>query len=145
MSVPSDPQPSPLPSPPPRSSLGVRGVVWIGLVSDRPETRAFYRDVLGLEPVVEDATHTDFAVGERDRLEVLASDTRTARRHRQGAPAFGLLVDDLEASLDQVRSNGYPVGGEIHRWQDHAEAYRWAYLEDPEGHVLQLIDVRPLS
>ena len=30
-------------------------------------------------------------------------------------------------------------------WHDETEVHRWTYLEDPEGHILQLVDVRPLS
>jgi catechol 2,3-dioxygenase-like lactoylglutathione lyase family enzyme len=125
--------------------MSIRGVAWLGLVSDRPETRAFYRETLGLEQVAEDASYAFFKIDDRARLEVLASDTQTARRHKPGAPVFGFLVDDVEAALDEVRSKGYAADGTIHEWHDETEAHRWTYLEDPEGHVLQLVDVRPLS
>jgi catechol 2,3-dioxygenase-like lactoylglutathione lyase family enzyme len=125
--------------------MRIRGLAWLGVVSDRPETRAFYREALGLEQLAEDASYAYLKIDERARLEVLASDTQTARRHRPGAPVFGFLVDDVEAALDEVRAKGYPVEGTIHEWRDDTEVHRWTYLQDPEGHILQLVDVRRSS
>ncbi len=125
--------------------MNVRGVAWIGLVGDRPETRAFYRDALGLRPIDEETAYATFAIDARARLEVLASGSRTAGRFRAGASMFGLLVDDVESAIAELRERGHAVDGGIHEWHDDTEVHRWTYLEDPEGHILQLVEVRPVA
>ena len=122
--------------------MDVRGVAWLGLIGDHPATRAFYRDLLGLEVVEEGPDHVQFVLPGGTRLEVLASHTGTGARLRAEAPAIGFLVDDVEAALADLGSAGYEAEGTLHEWRSDTETYRWTYLEDPEGHLLQLVDVR---
>ncbi|MFD5420912.1 VOC family protein [Streptomyces sp. NPDC127069] len=114
------------------------------LVSDFPAVYRFYRDVLGLKPqfeaesgpyakLVPDSGHAAIALQDRaqmaDVLERLAAEP-------EGYRALVVLrVDDLDAAHAELTSRGVqftrdpgPLGDRI----------RVAYLEDPEGNLIEL-------
>ena len=114
------------------------------LVSDFPSAYRFYRDILGLKPQFEaengpyakltpDTGHAAIALQDRatiaGTLDQLAPDP-------QGYRALVVLrVDDLDAAHAELTSRGAeftrapaPMGDRM----------RVAYLEDPEGNVIEL-------
>ncbi|MFF2195878.1 VOC family protein [Streptomyces sp. NPDC058157] len=114
------------------------------LVSDFPAAYRFYRDVLGLKPQFEaesgpyaklspDTGHAAIALQDRaqmaDVLERLGAEP-------EGCRALVVLrVDDLDAAHAELTSRGAeftrgpgPMGDRI----------RVAYLEDPEGNLIEL-------
>ncbi|MFC1409303.1 VOC family protein [Streptacidiphilus sp. N1-12] len=114
------------------------------LVSDFPSVYRFYRDILGLKPQFEaengpyakltpDTGHAAIALQDRTTiagtLDQLAPDP-------QGHRALVVLrVDDLDATHAELTSRGAeftrapaPMGDRM----------RVAYLEDPEGNVIEL-------
>lgn len=120
--------------------MKVLGIGWLGLVSDQPETRQFYAKVLGLNLIEDKPAYAYFTIGEATHLEILSSDTRLATRQRQGVPALGFLVEDLDSAVQELRSADVNLKSEIEEWRSDEEIHRWIYLEDPEGHTLLLLE-----
>ena len=120
-------------------STGVIGLGFVGIVSDDPAVRAFYRDAIGLQLLSESDDLAYFAAGETGRIEVLSSGSPTAARQRSDAPAVGLLVVDLDSFLRQLDLSA--VGhSRVMQWRDDAEVHRWAYFQDPCGTVLLALE-----
>jgi catechol 2,3-dioxygenase-like lactoylglutathione lyase family enzyme len=120
--------------------MKVLSIGWLGLVSDKPETRQFYAKVLGLKLTEDKPAYAYFTIGETTHLEILSSDTRLAGRQRQGVPALGFLVEDLDSAVQELRAADVNLKSEIEEWRSDEEIHRWTYLEDPEGHTLLLLE-----
>ena len=120
--------------------MKILGIGWLGLVSDRPETRQFYAKVLELKLIAEEPTYAYYIVNETTHLEILSTRSRLANRHRESALAIGFLVDDLDSAIQQLIAAGAKVRGEIEEWRSDEERHRWIYFEDPEGHTLLLLE-----
>ncbi|MFB6991584.1 VOC family protein [Streptomyces sp. NPDC056178] len=114
------------------------------MVSDFPAVYRFYRDVLGLKPQFEaesgpyaklspDTGHAAIALQDREQM---AGVLGRLRREPEGFRALVVLrVDDLDAAHAKLTSRGAeftrdpgPMG----------ERIRVAYLEDPEGNLIEL-------
>ncbi|MFH7594379.1 VOC family protein [Streptomyces racemochromogenes] len=114
------------------------------LVSDFPAVYRFYRDVLGLKPqfeaengpyakLIPDSGHAAIALQARAQMaEVLE---RLAAEPEGYRALVVLRVDDLDAAHAELTSRGVrftrdpaPLGDRI----------RVAYLEDPEGNLIEL-------
>ena len=119
--------------------MKVSGIGWLGLVSDRPETRRFYAKVLGLNLVEDTPAYAYYAIDETTNLEILARDTRLARIQDGCCPAVGLLVEDLDSAVRELKAAGANLKGEIEEWRSDNERHRWIYFEDPDGHTLLLM------
>ncbi|MFB7552826.1 VOC family protein [Streptomyces sp. NPDC056154] len=114
------------------------------MVSDFPAVYRFYRDVLGLKPQFEaesgpyaklspDTGHAAIALQDRAQMSGVLG---RLRREPEGFRALVVLrVDDLDAAHAKLTSRGAeftrdpgPMG----------ERIRVAYLEDPEGNLIEL-------
>jgi len=111
----------------------------LGLVSDRPERRRFYADVLGLNLVEDTPAYAYYAIDVTTNLEILARDTRLARRQDGRCPVVGLLVEDLDSAVRELKAAGANLKSEIEEWRSDNERHRWIYFEDPDGHTLLLM------
>ena len=120
--------------------MKILGIGWLGLVSDRPETRQFYAKVLGLNLIEEKPTYSYYTINETAHLEILSTRTRLANRQREGVPAIGFLVDDLDNAVQELTAAGVELRSGIEEWHSDNERHRWIYLEDPEGHTLLLLE-----
>lgn len=118
----------------------VLGVGWLGLMSDKPETRQFYAEVLGLNLTEDQPTYSYFIINETTHLEVLSPDTHLTLRQHKGSPTLGFLVEDLESAVRELRVAGVSLKSEIEEWRSDNEIHRWIYFEDPEGHTLVLLE-----
>jgi hypothetical protein len=74
--------------------VNIKGIAWLGIISDNPATRDFYARVLRLRVLDETATYAYYAVDEHARIEILSSSSETAAQQRQGSPR----QTDLETS-----------------------------------------------
>ena len=62
--------------------MNILGVGWIGLVSDRPQTRRFYEQALGLRLIEEKPAYAYYTINAATHLEVLSTASRLASRQR---------------------------------------------------------------
>jgi catechol 2,3-dioxygenase-like lactoylglutathione lyase family enzyme len=121
--------------------MNIKGIAWIGIVSDQPAMRDFYQQTLNLKVLDESEKYAYYAVDAQVRLEILASHSKTAAQQSASAPAIGFLVDDIEAAYTELLANGTPICSEIKAWQseDATELHRWFYFEDPDGNTLLML------
>jgi len=122
--------------------MKVSGIGWLGLVSDRAETRRFYAEVLGLDLVEDTQDYAYYSIDDTTNLEILASNTPLAGRQDRRCLAVGLLVEDLDSAVQELKAAGTNLKGEIEEWESDNERHRWIYFEDPDGHTLLLMHKR---
>jgi catechol 2,3-dioxygenase-like lactoylglutathione lyase family enzyme len=125
--------------------MNVKGIAWLGIVSDDPAVRAFYADVLGLPVLDETAAYAYYAVNDMTHLEVLASTSGTAQHQRHDAPAVGFLVEDVAAGVAALRQAGVGLLTEVKEWRSETEIHRWVTFADPAGNILLLLERRRLQ
>jgi glyoxylase I family protein len=105
-------------------------------VADRPRSIAWYRDVLGLtqlneptdddEPVFLGQPGLQFGLFQAQRQSPAREPESSGLRH------VAIVVDELDAAKERLRSNGVEF-----RFEDHGNALS-VYFNDPDGHVLEL-------
>ena len=105
-------------------------------VTDRARSVAWYRDVLGLvqlngpteddEPVFLGQPGLQFGLFQAQRHSPAREAESSGLRH------VALVVDDLDAAQERLRSHGVEF-----RYEDHGNALS-VYFDDPDGHVLEL-------
>ena len=114
------------------------------LVSDFPAVYRFYRDVLGLKPQFEaesgpyaklspDTGHAAIALQDRAQL---AGVLERLGAEPEGYRALVVLrVDDLDAAHAELTSRGADF---VREPAPMGDRIRVAYLEDPEGNLIEL-------
>jgi catechol 2,3-dioxygenase-like lactoylglutathione lyase family enzyme len=96
-------------------------------------TKAFYKDVLGLEPVMDHgwivtlANPADPAV----QLSFLTHDETAAV-----VPAVSIHVDDVDACHAAALTSGAEI---VHPLTDEPWGVRRFFLRDPDGHVINVL------
>jgi catechol 2,3-dioxygenase-like lactoylglutathione lyase family enzyme len=120
--------------------MKILGIGWLGLVSDRSETRQFYKEVLGLNLLEEKPAYAYYKINEKEFLEILPADSPLGRRQRNGAPAIGFLVEELDNAVKELMEAGVEFKSEIEEWRSDTEQHRWIYFEDPDGITLLLLE-----
>lgn len=110
-------------------------------VSDLERTRVFYEGRLGLPVIgVVPGRHIFFRAGSSVLLCFIAAETlQEAELPPHGASGsihFAFEVTDYEASLQQLEEAGITI---LHRqlWKN---GRRSAYFQDPDGHLLELVE-----
>lgn len=121
-------------------SVNIKGIAWLGIVSDDPAVRDFYTHTLQLNLLDETEKYAYYAVDPIIRLEILASTSNTAKLQRLDAPAIGFLVDDLDQSVEQLQDKGVRLLTEVKEWRSGEIIHRWIYFADPVGNVLLLLE-----
>ena len=110
-------------------------------VRDRARATAFYRDVLGVAFVGEDAYAATFDLGGM-RLRVSTVEDWTAHAH----PVLSFRVPDVPATVETLAERGVAMERYPGFPMDKAgvltmgDAGRFAWFKDPEGNVLMLAD-----
>ena len=122
--------------------MNILGVGWIGLVSDRPQTRRFYKQVLGLRLIEQKPAYAYYTINAATHLEVLSTASRLAGRQRADAPAIGFRVDHLDNAVQELGVAGVELRSGIEEWRSDNEQHRWVCFDDPEGHTLLLLERR---
>ena len=115
-------------------------------VDDKARAVGFYREVLGLEVMLEDERLTAFDVGRQGVLlvfqrgasrEDMPTPTGAIPGHDGSGPlhlAFAIPADSYEAWRDHLRAAGVRERSEV-QWPAGGRSY---YFEDPDGHVLEV-------
>ena len=108
----------------------IKGIsaVWLP-VSDMPRAVAFYRDDLGLDVLEHDADWSEVTAGEQ-RIGLNARESPAG----DGGAVIAFAVDDLEATVSELKAKGVEFAGELseHPWG------RLAPFKDPDGNDLQV-------
>jgi predicted enzyme related to lactoylglutathione lyase len=111
--------------------FAIEGIVWYSEDLDR--ARAFYRDVLGLPLLLDEGHVIHFDAG-TVRLAIHRCPPGEGREAREGFLVFG--VDDIAAAYEDLRKRGAVfLGAPAQRPYG-----RVAYLHDPEGHEIGLLE-----
>lgn len=115
-------------------------------VDDMARAIAFYRDVLGLIPMIEAPRLTAFDAGRSGvllvfrrgaTLEDMADERGTVPGHDGAGPlhmAFAIDAADLDGWRARLADHGVPIHSEMN-W---ARGGVSLYFHDPDGHVLEL-------
>jgi catechol 2,3-dioxygenase-like lactoylglutathione lyase family enzyme len=125
--------------------LGDHVVFPILLSKDLARSRAFYRDVLGLEIALEDDERIIFRCGATSQLAVSRSTIGTADTQTQAA----WRVPDIRAALADLRARGIRI--EEYDEPDPKTVdgiadmgFAWAaWFIDPSGNVLSVVQPKP--
>ena len=80
---------------------------------------SFFRDVVGLEAVLEQHDFVVFRMPDGDQVEIFA----------------GLLVDDIETATEELRLAGIELIGDRQRSES---GYSWQHFRAPDGKVFEL-------
>ena len=98
---------------------------------DLERARRFYRDTLGLTPVLDNADPTTilFEAGNGSRIAIYER-SRTKADHTIGA----FIVDDIEAEVARLRAEGVSFRNEIVT----GPGGKQILAEDPSGNVVEL-------
>ena len=115
--------------------MEVRGLVWLGLHTDRfDETVWLYRDLMGLEPYHADERSVRFRLA--DGTEIHGYGPADREHEFFGtAPVVGFLVDDH----DEWRRRLEAAGIEFLTAGEHADGSSWSHFRAPDGNVYELL------
>lgn len=124
-------------------AMRVAGIDHFGLeIGDLDRSLAFYRDVLGFVPLPRPDLGYPGAwlrVGERHELHLLQRGDVDAARPR--AQHVALEVDDVQAWATHLQGHGVPLRGPRPR----PDGALQAFVTDPDGHVLELLERRRVA
>jgi len=113
----------------------VRSLGFLGVRTNAfAEMAALYRDVLGLEPILERPAAAWFKAADVAAIHVCAGDDDDHDFFGAG-PVVGLVVDDFEASRAALVAAGIAFSGEPQR--DGGVA--WNHYRAPDGNVYEII------
>jgi catechol 2,3-dioxygenase-like lactoylglutathione lyase family enzyme len=98
------------------------------------EMTALYRDVLGLEPVLERQGAAWFHASDGSQIHVYDESDQSDAFFDRG-PVVGLVVDDFDRSRAAMADAGIAFIGEPHR----AAGTAWNHFRGPDGNVYEII------
>ncbi|HET8611202.1 MAG TPA: VOC family protein [Sphingomonas sp.] len=115
-------------------------------VDDMARSTRFFREVMGLAPMLESEKLTAFDAGRQGVLLVFAREGSIEDSHTPGGiipghhgsgplhMAFAIAAEEYEPWRDHLRAAGVKERGEMH-WERGGRSF---YFEDPDGHILEL-------
>lgn len=113
----------------------LRSMGFLGVRTDAYEaTVALYRDVLGLEPILERPGATWFRASDGAQVHVYGPTDEDHEFFGRG-PVVGLVVDDFDAARAAMVAAGIEFIGEPQR--DGGSA--WNHYRGPDGNVYEII------
>jgi catechol 2,3-dioxygenase-like lactoylglutathione lyase family enzyme len=109
------------------------------LVSDLERSLRFYNGAFGLEEQFRDGPSMVFlrTPGSRDTITINEDPARMDRVGRGGVDHFGFRLRpdvDLDAAITDVVA----AGGRLVEQGEHAPGVPYAYVEDPDGYLIEL-------
>jgi predicted enzyme related to lactoylglutathione lyase len=116
----------------------VKSVSWVGVRTDQYAAMAgFFRNVIGLEATFEQPDFTVFRMSNGDQVEVFGPHgPDPGEQFARNEVVAGLLVDDLDAAITELREAGVELIGER---QPGGDGYSWQHFRAPDGKVFELV------
>jgi predicted enzyme related to lactoylglutathione lyase len=117
--------------------VDVKSVSWVGVRTDQYEAMAgFFRDVIGLEAILDSPDFTVFRMPDGDQVEIFGPDgPNPAEQFARNDVVAGLLVDNMDAAIAELRQAGVELIGER---QTGGDGYSWQHFRAPDGKVFEL-------
>ena len=105
-------------------------------VSDTAKSSRFFADVLGLAPIARPAFDFPgawFRIGADQELHLIEGPADANGQASRGNH-FAMMVDSIDAAAERLRARGLPFRGPNPR----PDGAMQIFLEDPDGHVIEL-------
>ncbi|MEU4690152.1 VOC family protein [Actinoplanes sp. NPDC023714] len=118
--------------------MRVRGISWVGVKTDSYQSmRNFFADVAGMTPDHEDGDFTVFGLPGGDKLEIFGPGAADPPgQFAAGKVVAGLLVDDIDEAIAELRAAGIALIGE----KQGGDGYWWQHFRAPDGTVFELAE-----
>ena len=115
--------------------MDVKGLTWLGLRTNRfDEMLTFFRDVMGMTPIRDEAQVAGFQMSDGTRLELYRPDEQFHAFFTTG-PVVAFRVDDVDAARDTMEAAGIQFIGPIQR----AGKASWNHFRAPDGTVFEIL------
>ena len=113
--------------------MKVLGLGWLGVRTERyDEMVAFYRDIFGLTPEIEENGFALFNLPDDDRIELFGPQSEW-NRHFDERPVAGILVDDVPEFKAAMQAAGIEF---VHEGSGAGVA--WAHFRAPDGNLYEI-------
>jgi hypothetical protein len=115
----------------------IRGLSWVGVKTEHHEDmRRFFTEVIGLEIAVQREDFTVYRLPGGDQLELFGPHgPDPTEQFASNQVVAGLLVEDIERAVDELRRAGVELIGEVGGVHD---GYSWQHFRAPDGKVFEL-------
>jgi predicted enzyme related to lactoylglutathione lyase len=116
--------------------MRVQGVSWVGVKTDQyAAMAAFFRDVIGLGAVAERDDFLVFRTPDGDQVEIFGPNgPNPVEQFAHDQVVAGLLVDDIDAAIADLRAAGVELIGEVNT----SGSYSWQHFRAPDGKVFDI-------
>ncbi|AOY79028.1 MULTISPECIES: VOC family protein [Moorena] len=128
--------------------MNTKGFHHVAIIcSDYEKSKQFYVEILGFAIIEETfraarkSYKLDLQVGDGDRIELFSFPNppeRVSRPEACGLRHLAFQVDDIEASVNYLKSKGVDV--EIIRIDEHT-GKRFTFFQDPDGLPLEMYEI----
>jgi catechol 2,3-dioxygenase-like lactoylglutathione lyase family enzyme len=118
-----------------RTIMQVRSLGFLGVRTTEAEAMVrLYRDVLGLEPLLERPGATWFRLEDGAQVHIYGPDDTDHQFFGPG-PVVGIVVDDFELAHKQMEMAGMMFIGDVQR----AGGDAWHHFRGPDGNIYELM------
>jgi catechol 2,3-dioxygenase-like lactoylglutathione lyase family enzyme len=115
--------------------MDVKGLTWLGLRTDRfDEMVSFFRDVMALKPIRDEAEIASFQMSDGTRMELYRPEEEFHAFFTTG-PVVAFLVDDVDVARAEMEAAGIRFIGPIQR----AGNASWNHFRAPDGTVFEIL------
>jgi predicted enzyme related to lactoylglutathione lyase len=114
----------------------VKVVSWVGIKTDQYASMvAFFRDIIGLEAVAERDDFLVFRTPGGDQVEIFGpKGPNPVEQFAHDQVVAGLLVDDIDAAIAELRDAGVELIGATNA----SGGYAWQHFRAPDGKVFDI-------
>ena len=113
----------------------VRGLTWLGLRTNQFEEMVkFFRDVMGMEPIRDEAQIAGFQLANGTQVELYRPEEEFHAFFTTG-PVVAFRVDDVDAARTTMEAAGIEFIGPI----QHAGKKSWNHFRAPDGTVFEIL------
>jgi catechol 2,3-dioxygenase-like lactoylglutathione lyase family enzyme len=119
--------------------MKVRGIRWVGVKTrDFPRLSRFFRQVMGLSPVLERPDFVVFTLPNGDTFELFGpSGPDPPEQFRSNPVVCGFLVDDIERGRRELTAAGIELLGPV-QYSSSKDGSAWQHFRGPDGIVYEL-------
>jgi catechol 2,3-dioxygenase-like lactoylglutathione lyase family enzyme len=115
--------------------MDVKGLSWLGLRTDRfDEMVKFFRDVMALKPIRDEAQIAGFQMSDGTRVELYRLEEKFHTFFTTG-PVVAFLVDDVDVARAEMEAGGIQFIGPIQR----AGKASWNHFRAPDGTLFEIL------